>query len=308
MFIAQIITDSTKNISDQDIRPGSATCPTCKSDRWNSAITVVMDGTTNAKGAAEQAGKLHESLLSDRWFSWDYPIEAEIGLNASTGLVQEVKRFMVEYGPVVQIPSPPQKPNHATSVWISPRETQDGKSAAQTPISCGTVDDPVSREGSKQYTVSSKLVWLSIVIVLLMLGLTGAYVLFGLDFIAALSLLIFFASITTIVSFKVKRISRGNMAKDETGRKDMENLSETLKQYAKDREKFQEEAERFRSRYEEYERRLSEYKILAEEAVMYEQQLVDYRNKRRAVMKAREQLWERTRLCIQCGTAYLGPY
>jgi len=98
------------------------------------------------------------------------------------------------------------------------------------------------------------------------------------------------------------------MAKDETGRKDMENLSETLKQYAKDREIFQEEAERFRSRYEEYERRLSEYKILAEEAVMYEQQLVDYRNKRRAVMKAREQLWERTRLCIQCGTAYLGPY
>ena len=307
MIIAQKITDSTKNISDKDFCPGSATCPTCKSDRWNSAITVVMEGSTSAKGAAKQTGNLHESLLSDRWFSWDYPIEADIGLNASTGLVQEVKRFMVEYGPVVQMPSPPQKPNHATSVRNSPEETRDSPSVAQAPTPCGTVEDPVTWTGSRQSTVRSKLARLLIVIVPLMIGLTGAYVLFGHDFISALSLLVIFASITTVAAFKVKWIPRINTAEAETGRKDIENLSETLKHYAKDRENFQEEAERFRRRYEEFERRLSEYKILAEETAIYEQQFTDYRNKRHAVLKARERLWERTRLCIQCGTAYLGP-
>jgi hypothetical protein len=315
MVMAQTITDSTKNISDTDILPGVVTCPTCKSDRWNSAITVVMEGSTNAKctvirtanAAAKQAGNLHESLLSDRWFSWDYPIEADIGLNASTGLVQEVKRFLVEYGPVVQMPSPPQKPNQATSIRNSPIETQDSPSVDQAPTPCGTVEEPVTWKGSRQSTVRSRLARLSIVIVPLMIGLTGAYVLFGRDFISALSLLIICASITTVAAFKVKSIPRRNMAEDETGRKDIENLSVTLKHYAKDRENFQEEAERFRSRYEESERRLSDYKILTEVAAIYEQRLADYRNRRRAVLKARERLWERTRLCIQCGTAYLGP-
>ena len=315
MVIAQKIMDSTKNFSAKDIRSGSATCPTCKSGRWSSAITVVMEGTTNTKGtvintanaAAKQADKLHESLLSDRWFSWDYPIEADIGLNASTGLVQEVKRFMVEYGPIVQMPSPPQKPNQATSIRISPKETRDIPSVVQAPTPYGTVEDPATWKGSLQSTVRSKLARLSIVIVLLMIGLTGAYMLFGHDFISALCLLIIFGSITTVAVFMVKRIPRGNMAEDETGRKDVENLSETLSHCTKDREIFQEEVERFRSRYEESERRLSEYKMLAEETVIYEQHFADYRNRRRAVLKARERLWEKTRLCIRCGTAYLGP-
>jgi hypothetical protein len=314
MIIAQKITDSTKNISDKDFRPGSAKCPTCNSDRWNSAITVVMEGSTSAKGAAKQAGNLHESLLSDRWFSWDYPIEADIGLNASTGLVQEVKRFMVEYGPVVQMPSPPEKPNYASSIWNSSKETRDSPSVDQAPTPCITAEDPVTWKGLQQSTVRSKLARLSIVFVPLMIGLPGAYVLFGHDFISALSLLIIFASITIVAAFKAKRIPRDNLAEDETDRKDIENLSETLKHYAKDREKFQEEAERFRSRYEEFERRLSEYKKLIEEkrkaeqeTAIYEKQLAEYDVQKLDVLKTRELLWERARLCMRCGTAYLGP-
>ena len=253
MIIAQKITDSTKIISDKIFRPGSATCPTCKSDRWNSAITVVMEGSTSAKGAAKQAGNLHESLLSDRWFSWDYPIEADIGLNASTGLVQEVKRFMVEYGPVVQMPSPPEKPNYASSIWNSSKETRDSPSVDQAPTPCITAEDPVTWKGLQQSTVRSKLARLSIVFVPLMIGLPVAYVHFGHDLISALFLLIIFASITTVSAFKEKRTPRDNLPEDETDRKDIENLSETLKHYAKDRDNFLMEAERFRSRYEESE-------------------------------------------------------
>lgn len=315
MVIAQKITDSATNISDEDIRPGSATCPTCKSDRWNSAITVVIEGTTNAKStftetfgaAAKQAGHLDESLLSDKWFSWDYPIDADLGLNARSGLVQEVKRFMVEFGSVMQMPSPPRKPNQPAFIRNSPKETGDSPSVAQAPTPCGTADDPVTWKKSRQSTAIYRLAQSSIVIVLLMIGLTGAYVLFGHDVISAPSLLIIFASIMIVTALKAKWIPRVNIVKDDTGQKETETLPETLKDYAKDRENFREEAERFRSRCEEFQRRLSEYKILAEETVLYEQQSADYRIRRRAVLKARERLWARTRLCIRCGTAYLGP-
>jgi hypothetical protein len=46
----------------------------------------------------------------------------------------------------------------------------------------------------------------------------------------------------------------------------------------------------------------------AEEATaIYKQQLAEYESKKIYVLKARELLWERTRLCMRCGTAYLGP-
>ena len=70
---------------------------------------------------------------------------------------------------------------------------------------------------------------------------------------------------------------------------------------------FQEEAEQFRIRYEESERKLREYTRSLEDAAIYEQQLAEYENKKISVLKLRERLWERTRLCMRCGTAYLGP-
>ena len=39
------------------------------------------------------------------------PIEAELSLTSSTGLVEEVKRFMTEFGAKVQMPSPPLRPS-----------------------------------------------------------------------------------------------------------------------------------------------------------------------------------------------------
>ena len=38
---------------------------------------------------------------------------------------------------------------------------------------------------------------------------------------------------------------------------------------------------------------------------LYEKQLAEYESEKRNVMKARELLWERARVCTRCGTAYL---
>ena len=98
-------------IANSEIEQGSDVCPSCKSDSWKSAKMVVMEGTTNTAGTIDGkitdpgmfSGGVRNILLSDRWFSWDNPIEAEIGLTSSTGLVEEVKRLMVNHSPKVQM-------------------------------------------------------------------------------------------------------------------------------------------------------------------------------------------------------------
>ena len=54
-------------------------------------------------------------MLSDRWFSWDYKLEANIGLTTRSGLVDEVKKMMATYGSAVEVPSEPMKPKEISA-------------------------------------------------------------------------------------------------------------------------------------------------------------------------------------------------
>jgi hypothetical protein len=273
-----------------------------------------MKGSTNAKStyiatstaAAEQCRDLKELLLSDRWFSWDYPIEADIGLNESSGLVQEVKRFMVEYGPAVRMPSPPQNPDLVTSVKDRPKEFRKTPLAAQAQIPAGIVEQPLTRKAAGKSTARSVLARLLIVIAPVIVCLIGANAFFRNNFLETLPLFIIFASIMIIAAFKVKPMPTVAMERDEAALNDKKNWPETLEHYANESETFQKEAECFRIRFEEAQRKLSEYKRVLNETVIYEQRMAEYRNKQFAVLKARERLWQRTRLCMQCGRAYLG--
>ena len=315
MLIAPKIAYSMKKDYDKDIGSGSDTCPSCKSHAWKSAVSVVMEGTSNAKNTfaanasttATHSGDRTASLLSDRWFSWDYPIEADIGLSSSTGLVQEVKRFLAEWGPAVQMPLPPTEPGQNTSAMNMRKETSDSLLATQPPTELIPSGIPVKPKEASKITKTSMRTRLSIVIVPSLVGLTGAYSLFGNDVVAVFSLLIIFASLMIVAGFQIRKLLITKMSGNESDLKEREKLPQTLEHYAKDRKRFQEEAKHFRVRYEKSERRLREYKLSTEATAIYELQLAEYGNKRRAVLKARERLWERTRLCIRCGTAYLGP-
>ena len=315
MAIARQITASMKNVDAMDIHPCSDTCPSCKSELWNSAIMVAMEGTTNAKvsftATARNTGKLcggvREVLLSDRWFSWAHPIEADIGLNASTGLAQEIKRFMVEYGTAVQMPSRPPKPNlNITNMPESIGENPPLAQASTKSTTSETVEEPAKPKEPGHSTTRSMLVQILMVIIPSMVCLIGANAFFSNEILAVLPVLLIFTLIVIIATRKAHN-RKTKMAKNEDAMKDRGNWAEVLEHCAKDRERFQEEAEQFRIRYEESERKLREYTRSLEDAAIYEQQLAEYENKKISVLKLRERLWERTRLCMRCGTAYLGP-
>jgi hypothetical protein len=314
MVIAQKLTDPMNNISDKDIRPGSYTCPSCNSSVWKRAREVVMEGTTNAftataNNCSNLRGGVRDSLLSDRWFTWDYPIEADVGLSSSTGLIQDVKRFMVEYGPAVQMPSRPPEPNLTTSIRSMRKGMQQTSLLAQAPtepVPSELMETTVKSKETRKCTVKTGLARFLLIMVAPMAGLIGASAFFGNESLAVLPVFILVPLIMIIATFKARN-RKARIAADG-------NVPEPFEQYTKERERFQEEAERFRIRHEQSERKLSEYKIMLEEetkaeeaTAIYKQQLAEYESKKIYVLKARELLWERTRLCMRCGTAYLGP-
>jgi hypothetical protein len=114
MVIAKEKNNMDKNgTKDNKIHSGLEACPSCKSDSWKSAKMVVMEGTTTTEGSLGGAvtnpgafsGGVRDFLLSDRWFSWDYPIDAQIEFITITGLVEEIKKLMTNNRPQIRKPT-----------------------------------------------------------------------------------------------------------------------------------------------------------------------------------------------------------
>jgi hypothetical protein len=90
---------------------------------------VVMEGTTNTQGKLDGnltdpgafSGGVRNFLLSDRWFSWDSPIELAVGTTSTTGLAEEIKKLMINHRPqvlkpIIQKPILPNEPRKTGSV------------------------------------------------------------------------------------------------------------------------------------------------------------------------------------------------
>ncbi|MCI5041373.1 MAG: hypothetical protein MRY81_17025 [Donghicola eburneus] len=98
-------------------------CPSCDFDGWKSAKMVVLEGTTQTTGTASGSitdpgrfsGKLSDFFLSDRWFSWDHPIEMDMELQTTSALVESVKQLMVTEGALKPMPKEPVRPKSPQS-------------------------------------------------------------------------------------------------------------------------------------------------------------------------------------------------
>ena len=238
----------TMNNSTQgEIESGCDLCPSCKSDSWKSAKMVVLEGTTNIKGtldgAATDPGKLfggiRNFLLSDRWFSWDYPLEAEIGFTSSTGLVDEVKRLMVAKGSHLIIPAAP----------VPPKPVEPSKY--------------LSKLQESQKAFMGSLVSIALVFIL-------ARFRFLPDNVGIILTLIFL--LAALSSLATMAVTYWKLMKNRK----IENENIQLQR-----------------------------EIIERAMPVYKKQLSEYEANKNEVMKARELLWERARICMRCGTAYL---
>lgn len=281
------------NTKETEVKSGFEVCPSCNSDGWKSAKMVVMEGTTNTKGNLEGvitdpgafSGGVRNFLLSDRWFSWDYPIGAAIGLTSVTGLVEEIKRLMVSHGSKVQMPTVPIEPR---KLGYLERITRDNPSVngrqAEPPIPTKPVL-PEDKPWYRHFFASL----ISLAVGWLIVGLIFAIFIGPMAMVAVLALYLISIPISFVSSFRANKRQKIEYA-------------EKLRLYP---QQVSDAAEKYRADCERYEK--AEMQKREEERAMlqYQQEMTEYEQAKERVLKVRESLWERARVCMRCGTAYL---
>ena len=290
--------------TDSETDLGFDVCPSCKSDKWKSAKMVVMEGTTNTTGTIDGtvtdpgafSGGVRNFLLSDKWFSWDYSLEAEIGLTSSTGLVEEVKRLMVAHAPALQEPSPPDSPGlDIIETWKSafkePQPPETPKNPEKPAI------ESVRKEKRNSFTLGMVVMLVFLIII---------YASFGLN------LLLVFVLYCVFGFWYSRKLKLGNKKSDEFI------LAEKIVQYDFALNSQPQTLSIYKSEYEKYTKELKHHKdkianrkkeaeaLYEKQLAEYEKQLAEYKIKKSNIPKDRELLWDRARVCMRCGTAYLG--
>ena len=84
-------------------------CPSCNSDKWNSAASVIADGITPTIGVESDAA-FQEFLCSDSWFSWDRVVPTDFLPEESTAVAADIKWLRASKEEAVRMPGPPQQP------------------------------------------------------------------------------------------------------------------------------------------------------------------------------------------------------
>lgn len=279
-----------------EIQRGYDTCPSCKGDGWKSAKLVVMEGTINTKGSLEGvitdpgafSGGVRNFLLSDRWFSWDNPIEASIGFTSVTGLVEEIKRLMVSHSSKTQMPTMPvEPPKIGLFERITPVEPR--KPSTEPPIPA----KPVLPEDLPWYKHFS----MAMVVALVIAIIVGS----AFDQGVGLFLLIYAIPISFVWSLMANKQKKKWY--EEELRLYPARAKQSIERHHSDCERYEKELQAYihESSKADLQKRKEEQEI-----ALYKKQLAEYETEKSNVMKERELLWERARICTRCGTAYLG--
>jgi hypothetical protein len=97
---------------------GQEECPSCGGDNWKSAEMVIMEGTQTTIGSGKGkvtdpgmfSGGFREFLLSDRWFTWDFPLGLDARMQTTSALAEQIKKLMVEQTNGIVMPEEPIAP------------------------------------------------------------------------------------------------------------------------------------------------------------------------------------------------------
>lgn len=320
-------------LSDQ-IGESFDVCPSCNSDDWKSAKLIVMEGTSSIKGDVSGTSKdpgmfsggMRNFLLSDRWFSWDHQINMEVGLTQTSGLVDEVKRIMVENGEQVAMPEKPVLPEEPSKP-IAPFSLFKTKLVKPEKPTLKRPVEPIYKswhlhflDGIKDNSVKLFRYWIYFYLAaafmasLITQEIYRSFTL-GFQVTGVLFLSLFLLSVPY---FFISSIGKNKSLK---------------KKYQSDLKSFQDPDSCYKFRYanDKYEKSLVAYNVSLEKEKkknadqeilnkQYESELASYQfdldrynldlekynSDVKQVELLRENLWNRARICMRCGSGYLG--
>jgi len=283
-----------------DVGTAMETCPSCESDDWKSARMIVLEGTSFAEGQisgdckdpGRLSGSLKAFLLSDRWFSWDYKLDGDIVLTTKSGLVEVVKRFMVDQSSMIPMPSIPIEPKKiGFFARIRPVEPR-------MPIEPNIPEKPQDKPWYSHFR--SKYFMQIWIVIMSCIG-------FEIPLYLMSSKLVLIKSILFLIGFTVIN----SLIRSLNGNKIARNKYEKrMIKYQKELNNYKFNAEKYHLEYQKYLNQIEEAKLQQNKydqaAANYNDELSIYESKKNKVMKKREMLWEKARVCTRCGTVYMG--
>ena len=284
-------------------------CPSCKSDNWKSAKRIVLEGTFNTKGdlsgkstnPGKLSGGFREFILADRWFSLDSPMNADIEMTTKSGLVEEIRRLMLANSSLLQMPKMPEKP----IPFEIKKPSKPEKLKDPTPP---VIPTPPIRQKDKIWhahfvDLMIKIALYSFPVILVISYFSNS--IFGVLFGSAIWLI--FLPINFYRSFSENKKLDGMHLKNinyyNSRLKIFENDLLLHNEKCRLNEKiFKESSKLYDIEIQECSEKESNYiNLLRKFEINYEK----YNIESKSVMKMRELLWENSRVCTRCGTAYV---
>lgn len=260
----------------EDVKPIASVCPSCKSDNWKTAKMVVLEGSTITSGTIDGkitdpgslSGGVRNFLLADRWFSLDHKLEAEVELKSTSGLVESVQQLMLAHGTNLQMPSVPatlKRPQSNDFITLT-----EPTKPSEAPI---IPSEPVLPGDKPWYLHFVAEVFISGIVNLLI----------GLAF-PTLAWIIFVISVPVCFVRSFRGNERQKLNYEASVKAYPALVDKTIKDH--------------KLACEKYEADIRTYRLRKQEMDLYQSRVQD-------VMMRRELLWEHSRVCMRCGTAYV---
>ena len=325
------------------IGAGFSICPSCKSDDWKSAKMIALSSITKTSGYVSGLanGTISDPsifsgnfLTADFWFSKTHTVnvnvDLEVNLTTTNGLLHEVKMLMLSYDSITQIPEKPKVPIEPRKIGffekitpvdpvmpmpIAPKKAQP----PNTPMDSNWYVDSngeVTFQSGKPINRSWYINYKEIVI-------------FSFKFSILIAIAIAFYNNYDFKGGGVIGICLwGGMIvlglpvscfQNEWRQKKYErSIKKIERNYERDIRNYEKASQLYTQKFEQYKMKCEQanaqqkaefdsFCLYREKCIEYDQKYLLFIAQKNEVMKIREILWHRARICMRCGTAYIAP-
>jgi hypothetical protein len=292
-----------------DVGPKEAACPSCGSPHWKSARTIVLEGTTMSGGKLEGSvrdkgmfgGGVRSFLLSDRWFSRDYALKADIHFDTMTALAESIRTLLVAQGELRAFPS---RPTPKKTIGIFERVRPVKPTYPELPPLPAAPLAPNDKPWSARYREEEAPWLVMIVFTGFVATLLSALML---DTTTVVPVATFFgAAFLLRIPYGVHRARDGNRRALAEHENCVEEHRRKLAAITARRQSLLESFKKDSAKYEDALRKAeAQANFEAAEAAHFERESAIFEQAWNEVILYRERLWDLTRVCSRCSNVYL---